>query len=145
VDADVHPGDGDECRERDEADDPAADEIGENERAGEARGGMAGGERAPEVTPQEGVGLRKIAEGSRSVDEALDQERGQVGAPDAHGRQGAGEDERAPRDDREDGSERDPEKTREAGRRESHEEPVERRDAVLDDPEEQVSIGVGER
>jgi len=142
VDADVHPGRGDEGRERDESHEPPAHEIGENQRAREARRGVAGGERAADVAAQERVGLRKVAEGPRSVDEALDQERGQVGTPDAPGRQGAGEDERAPRDDREEGSQRDPEKPGEADRGEGHEEPVERRDAVLDDPEKQVAIGV---
>jgi hypothetical protein len=145
VDADVHPGDGDERREREQRHDPPADEIRENERAGEAGRGVSGGERAAQVSTEQGIGLRQIAEGSRPIDEALDQERGQVGAPDARGREGAGEGERAPREDGEDRPERDPEQTGEADRGEGHEEPVERGDAVLDDPEEQVSICVGGR
>jgi hypothetical protein len=142
VDADVHPRDGDEYRQRDESREPPAHEIGEHERAGEARRGMAGGERAAHDPPQEWIGLRKIAERSRPVDEALHQDRGQVGAPDTRGRQRAREDERAPREECEDGPQRDPEQPGKAGGGKGNEEPVERRDPVLDDPEEQVAIGV---
>jgi hypothetical protein len=144
VDADVDSRDGDERRQGEEAGKGTAEEVAEEDRPRKARGRVPGGEGVPHRGAEQRVGVRERLVRAAALERHLEHEGDQVGSPHGPGREEGRADERPPGATGERGCERDPEQPGVAGDGEGEKEPVEGRDTVLDDPEEEVAIGVCE-
>src|SRR5207344_1983114 len=140
VHADVDAREADRGGERSQSPAPAPQEEGEDDRARDARGGMARRERAAEIPAEQRVGARHHLVGPLSADRELDRRGEEVGAPDRRRGDQRGRKRRLSGPEGQDRREGDPEKAGVPGHRERDEDPIERRDAVLDYPGEDVAV-----
>jgi hypothetical protein len=144
VDSHVDARDRDEDSQGQEGRKGPAKEVAEDDRPGEARGCMPGRKGVAHRGPEKRLGLCERLVRPPSIDRHLDHEGDQVCSPDGSGRDEGRTEERPPGTVGEQRRERDPEQPAIAGDGKCEEEPVERRDTVLDDPQEEVAIGVYE-
>jgi hypothetical protein len=137
---DVHTRPGHREGKDEESREAAAEEVAEDDDAGEARRGMARGERPGDGAADEGLETVELLERPRAVAGELDRERQEVGAPDACRGERGGRQDRLPGEHGEDRCEQDPDKPRVPDEGEPDEDWVEPAGAVLGDPEDYLPV-----